>query len=89
MSLASLDGHVGPAGEARISVTDEGLLRGDGAFEVMRLYSGRPFALQDHLDRLRHSARACAWRPTSTPSTPNSPRCWRRTAPPTASCASS
>jgi branched-chain amino acid aminotransferase len=55
MSLASLDGHVGPAAEARISVTDEGLLRGDGAFEVLRLYSGRPFALRDHLDRLRRS----------------------------------
>ena len=56
MSLASLDGHIGPAEEARIPVTDEGLLRGDGAFEVMRLYGGRPFALRDHLDRLRRSA---------------------------------
>ena len=55
MLLASLDGQVGPTGEARISITDEGLLRGDGAFEVMRLYSGRPFALRDHLDRLRRS----------------------------------
>jgi branched-chain amino acid aminotransferase len=55
MSLASLDGQVGPAGEARISITDEGLLRGDGAFEVMRLYGGRPFALRDHVDRLRRS----------------------------------
>jgi branched-chain amino acid aminotransferase len=55
MSLASIDGHVGPVGEARIPVTDEGLLRGDGAFEVMRLYSGRPFALRDHLERLRRS----------------------------------
>src|SRR5215208_4437066 len=55
MALASLDGQVGPAADARISVTDEGLLRGDGAFEVMRLYGGRPFALRDHLDRLRHS----------------------------------
>ena len=45
MSLASLDGLIGPAEEARIPVTDEGLLRGDGAFEVMRLYGGRPFAL--------------------------------------------
>ena len=41
--------------EASIPITDEGLLRGDGAFEVMRLYGGRAFALQDHLDRLRHS----------------------------------
>jgi branched-chain amino acid aminotransferase len=56
MSLASLDGQIGPAEEARIPVTDEGLLRGDGAFEVMRLYGGRPFALRDHLDRLRRSA---------------------------------
>jgi branched-chain amino acid aminotransferase len=55
MTLASLDGQVGPTAEARISITDEGLLRGDGAFEVMRLYGGRPFALRDHLDRLRHS----------------------------------
>jgi branched-chain amino acid aminotransferase len=55
MSLASIDGHVGPVAEARIPVTDEGLLRGDGAFEVIRLYSGRPFALRDHLERLRRS----------------------------------
>ena len=55
--LASVDGAIGPADEARIPVTDEGLLRGDGAFEVMRLYGGRPFALEDHLARL---ARTCA-----------------------------
>jgi branched-chain amino acid aminotransferase len=55
MSLASLDGQVGPVEDARIPVTDEGLLRGDGAFEVLRLYGGRPFALSDHLERLRRS----------------------------------
>jgi branched-chain amino acid aminotransferase len=55
--LASVDGLIGPAEEATIPVTDEGLLRGDGAFEVMRLYSGRPFAYEDHLARL---ARTCA-----------------------------
>ena len=42
--LASLDGAIGAAEETRIPVTDEGLTRGDGAFEVMRLYGGRPFA---------------------------------------------
>jgi len=55
MDVASLDGRIGPVEEMRIPVTDEGLLRGDGAFEVMRLYAGRPFALSDHLERLRHS----------------------------------
>ena len=55
MNLASLDGSIGPADELRIPVTDEGLLRGDGAFEVMRLYGGRPFALSDHFVRLRNT----------------------------------
>jgi branched-chain amino acid aminotransferase len=55
--LASVDGSIGPAEEARIPVPDEGLTRGDGGFEVMRLYGGRPFALDDHLARLR---RTCA-----------------------------
>lgn len=55
--LASVDGEIGPAEQARIPITDEGLLRGDGAFEGLRLYAGRPFALDDHLTRLR---RTCA-----------------------------
>src|SRR3954470_24624977 len=53
--LASIDGTIGPAEEARIPVADDGLLRGDGAFEVMRLYGGRPFALEDHFARLARS----------------------------------
>jgi branched-chain amino acid aminotransferase len=57
MDLASLDGAIGPVAETRIPVADEGLLRGDGAFEVIRLYEGRPFALEDHYARL---ARSCA-----------------------------
>jgi branched-chain amino acid aminotransferase len=56
--LASLDGAVTPASQARIEATDEGLLRGDGVFEVIRLYGGRPFALGEHLDRLERSASA-------------------------------
>src|SRR4051794_41659961 len=55
--LASVDGSIGPVEEARIPVSDEGLTRGDGGFEVMRLYGGSPFALADHLARLH---RTCA-----------------------------
>jgi branched-chain amino acid aminotransferase len=54
--LACVDGRVMPAGEATIPATDEGLLRGDGVFEVVRVYDGRPFALPDHLDRIERSA---------------------------------
>jgi branched-chain amino acid aminotransferase len=54
--LACVDGSAMPADEATIPATDEGLLRGDGAFELIRVYDGRPFALADHLERLDRSA---------------------------------
>jgi branched-chain amino acid aminotransferase len=54
--LACLDGAVLPAEQATIPATDEGLLRGDGVFEVARVYGGRPFALEEHLERLGRSA---------------------------------
>jgi branched-chain amino acid aminotransferase len=73
-SLASVDGAVMLASGATIPATDEGLLRGDGVFEVIRVYDGQPFALEEHLRRLERSAsnlrlpldveavRADAWR---------------------------
>jgi branched-chain amino acid aminotransferase len=57
MWLASVDGAITPAEAAVVPVTDDGLLRGDGGFEVMRIYGGHPFALDDHFARL---ARTCA-----------------------------
>jgi branched-chain amino acid aminotransferase len=54
--LGILDGTVLPADEVHIPARDEGLLRGDGVFEVMRLYDGHPFALGDHLARMERSA---------------------------------
>lgn len=54
--LASVDGKVTPTAAATVPLKDDGLYRGDGAFEVIRLYEGRPFALEDHLERLQRSA---------------------------------
>ncbi|HVP01726.1 MAG TPA: aminotransferase class IV [Solirubrobacteraceae bacterium] len=55
--LACLDGRVLPAEEAMIPVTDEGLLRGDGVFEVARVYpGGLAYALDEHIERMRRSA---------------------------------
>jgi branched-chain amino acid aminotransferase len=56
--LASVDGRIAPTAEATVPLRDDGLYRGDGVFEVIRLYAGRPFALRDHLDRLERSAAA-------------------------------
>ncbi len=56
--LASVDGAISPTADARIPIADDGLLRGDGVFEVIRLYGGRPYALGEHLDRLERSAGA-------------------------------
>ncbi|MGH2915157.1 MAG: aminotransferase class IV [Solirubrobacteraceae bacterium] len=55
-SLASLDGEITLASEAMIPATDEGLIRGDGAFEVVRVYDGVPYALEAHMARLERSA---------------------------------
>jgi branched-chain amino acid aminotransferase len=56
--IAIVDGQLCRPADGTIPITDEGLLRGDGAFEVIRLYFGRAFALDEHLDRLARSARA-------------------------------
>ena len=56
--LASVDGAIGDPAEATISILDDGLLRGDGAFEMIKLYEGHPFALGPHIDRLARSAAA-------------------------------
>jgi branched-chain amino acid aminotransferase len=55
-SLASIDGEITLANRAMIPATDEGLLRGDGVFEVIRVYDGHPFAMDEHLRRLERSA---------------------------------
>ena len=56
--LASVNGSITPTAAATVGLKDDGLYRGDGAFEVIRLYDGKPFALVDHLDRLVRSAGA-------------------------------
>jgi len=54
----SIDGELLEPGEATISVLDDGLLRGDGAFEAIKLYGDHPFRLGEHIERLGVSADA-------------------------------
>lgn len=52
-----LNGEFVSREEARISVFDHGLLYGDGVFEGIRSYGGRPFKLREHVRRLFMSAK--------------------------------
>ena len=54
------NGELVSADRASVSVHDHGLLYGDGCFEGLRFYHGRPFMLDRHLARLRRSLQALA-----------------------------
>lgn len=56
--LVNIDGNLLPRAEAKVSVFDSLVQGGDGCWEGLRVYQGRIFRLQQHLDRLVHSARA-------------------------------
>jgi D-alanine transaminase len=48
-----LNGHYIDAAAAAVPVDDRGFLFADGIYEVIRLYGGRPFLLDQHVRRLR------------------------------------
>jgi branched-chain amino acid aminotransferase len=51
-----LNGQIVPKEEATVSIFDRGFLYGDGLFETIRCYGGRPFRWADHLERLERGA---------------------------------
>lgn len=55
--LIYIDGAYYPREQAKVSVFDHGLLYGDGVFEGIRVYDGRVFELDAHMDRLYDSAK--------------------------------
>jgi branched-chain amino acid aminotransferase len=50
--LIFVNGKIVPKSQASVSVYDHGLLYGDGVFEGIRVYKGKIFKLQQHMDRL-------------------------------------
>jgi branched-chain amino acid aminotransferase len=58
VSLIWIDGQWYDRDSAKVSVFDHGLLYGDGVFEGMRVYGGKVFRLEEHVDRLYDSAHA-------------------------------
>lgn len=55
-SIYWLNGEYISADKASIPLQDVGILRGFGVFDYLRTYSGKPFRLMAHLERLRSSA---------------------------------
>jgi branched-chain amino acid aminotransferase len=53
-----IDGKLYDKADAKISVYDHGLLYGDGVFEGIRVYNGKIFECEAHLDRFWASAKA-------------------------------
>lgn len=54
--MVYVNGQMLPKSQAAINVFDHGLLYGDGVFEGIRIYRGRIFKLEQHLDRLYECA---------------------------------
>jgi branched-subunit amino acid aminotransferase/4-amino-4-deoxychorismate lyase len=54
------DGSLVRADRARLPALSRAVLYGEGLFETMRAYDGRPFSLDEHLARLELSARSLA-----------------------------
>lgn len=57
-TLAWLNGNFCELDDAKVGVQDRGFLFGDGVYDVIKIYYGRPFSLQAHLERLQRSSLA-------------------------------
>ncbi|HVZ46788.1 MAG TPA: D-amino acid aminotransferase [Ramlibacter sp.] len=50
-----LNGEFGPLSQAKVSVMDRGFIFGDGIYEVVPVYAGKPFRFDEHMARLERS----------------------------------
>lgn len=61
-----IDGTLYPREEAKVSVFDSSVQGGDAVWEGLRVYDGKIFALDKHLNRLQNSAHAMAFKDVPT-----------------------
>lgn len=57
-SLVYLNGEYVRLADAKVSVLDRGFIFGDGIYDVVPAYSGKPFRMEGHLARLERSMAA-------------------------------
>ena len=55
MNTVYLNGEFLPLEEAKVPVLDRGFIYGDGIYELIPVYAGRPLRLKEHLARLQRS----------------------------------
>jgi D-alanine transaminase len=67
-----LNGEYTRLPDARISVMDRGFIFGDGIYEVVPVYGGRPFCFEQHMARLERSLAEVRIR------NPHTPEQWRQ-----------
>jgi D-alanine transaminase len=72
MTIVYLNGEFLPIERAQVSVLDRGFIFGDGVYEVIPVYGGRLFRLEQHLERLARSLAAIRL------ANPLSDEIWRR-----------
>lgn len=56
MGKVIFNGHIVGREKAIIHIEDRGFQFGEGVYEVIRIYNGKPFTLKEHIDRLYASA---------------------------------
>jgi len=67
MSIVYLNGNFIPLEDAKVSVLDRGFTFGDGIYEVMPVFSGKVFRLNEHLHRLNTNLSEIALEPDYSP----------------------
>ena len=50
--LAHYEGRIQPLEDVRVPALDRGFLFGDGVYEVLRIYAGRPWLEAEHFARM-------------------------------------
>jgi D-alanine transaminase len=66
-TLCYFDGRFLPLCDVAVSPFDRGYNFGDGVYEMLRVYNGVPFALDEHVERLFRSAAGIDIRPRLSP----------------------
>ncbi len=62
--IVYLNGKFVPAKEAKLTIFDPGFMYGDGIFETLRTYKHKIILLDEHIERLRESAKMRGWKLT-------------------------